>query len=731
MTNILSGFRGIRAAIFSGITLFVIGACLMSTVALASYVTTLYGTPAIHLRSSDANFYGVDCSGGIQSAGKVIKVAPSGSTSTVYSFPGVANDICPNILVQGSDGNFYGTTRGSNNIPTIFKLTPSGSLTTLYTFPVNNLPNILVQGSDGNFYGTAFGGGNNNSICSSLGCGTIFKISPSGAFTNLHNFSGTDGYVLGFVNLLQGSDGNFYGTTSYGGNSSSSCSTGCGTVFKITPSGVFSSLYLFSSSGGSEPSYFIQGNDGNFYGTTPYGPGGSAGDGTIFKISSSGAFTNLHNFSGVDGSRPSGINQGNDGNFYGTASSGGNSLCPLGCGTIFKISPSGTFSTMYLFLGGSDGQNPSSPITHGSDGNLYGTTAGSGAVSDSICPTSADCGTIFKLSPSGTMTPLYRFNGSTKPWLGAPTPPSVPTGSIYLDSGPSSIYGGTNYGGTNGRGVFYQLSVTPSTGADLSLSVNGTETASGLASYNVTVNNAGAVSATGVIVNALIPTGTTFVPGSSTPACAQSGTTINCAIGTVTSGAAASAIIAFQSQPVASVTGSFLVISNVSDPNTSNNTAVLKVVPPIADLSVGGTASQTPTGLFVFDLIVGNAGPVNATGVVVTATIPSGTTFVPNSSSSGCTVAGQTITCGLGTVAKGALTTVTISLQSNTQPSITFSVAANESDPNSANNSVNGNSLFSDFSDGDIPTLPEWGAILMGLLLLVSVARRNMKSYRI
>jgi uncharacterized repeat protein (TIGR03803 family) len=203
--------------------------------------------------------------------------------------------------VQGSDGNFYGTTyvggqHSYYNPGTVFRISPSGGYGSLYSF--GSVPNdgaypaaALVQGSDGNFYGTTDCGGAANVNLTSLcfGYGAVFRISPTGSEMILHSFGGSpaDGaYPL--AGLVQGCDGNFYGTT-YNGGTSTNCSGGCGTVFRISPSGTYTSLYSFGSSpsdGQIPQGGLVQGSDGNFYGTTLLGGTGSCehGCGTVFKL---------------------------------------------------------------------------------------------------------------------------------------------------------------------------------------------------------------------------------------------------------------------------------------------------------------------------------------------------------------------------------------------------------------------------------------------------------------
>ena len=262
----------------------------------------------------------------------------------------------------------------------MFKITTAGAFTTLPTFNGNNGMHPvggLVQGSDGNFYGTAYEGG-------AYGYGTVFRMTAGGALTTLVSFDNTDGGYPSPV-LVQGSDGNFYGTTEEGGKN------GLGTVFKMTPTGIFTSLYSFSggSDGAIPVAGLIQGVDGNFYGTAY--EGGADGYGTVFEITSSGAFTTLYTFTGGnDGGYPwGGLVQAADGNLYGTTSEGGT----YGYGTVFQIAPTGQLATMVQFDGYS-GANPAAALVQGTDGNLYGTTENGGLNND---------GAIYRLGINGPL----------------------------------------------------------------------------------------------------------------------------------------------------------------------------------------------------------------------------------------------------------------------------------------------------------------------------------------
>ena len=212
------------------------------------------------------------------------------------------------------------------------------------------------------------------------------------SLTTLYSFAGSDG-ALPEAGLVRGSDGNFYGTTYFGGTN------GDGTVFKITPSGTLTTLYSFAGSDGVDPvAGLVQGIDGNFYGTTYQG--GANGEGAVFKITPSGTLTTLYGFAGSDGEFPyAGLVQGSDGNFYGTTVFGGADCLDLGCGTVFQITPSGTLTTLYNFAG-SDGVAPYAGLVQGSDGNFYGTTQQGGA---------NNVGTVFRLGvvrPCATCRPV-------------------------------------------------------------------------------------------------------------------------------------------------------------------------------------------------------------------------------------------------------------------------------------------------------------------------------------
>lgn len=338
---------------------------------------------------------------------------------TLVNFDGTNGGNPDGRLVQSTDGSLYGTTygAGAHGGGTFFKITPSGSLTVLYSFCAQpnctdgSTPFWLVLGTGGNFYGTAFSGGAYNN-------GTVFKITPGGILTTLYSFCALPNCADGATpsGLVQGIDGNFYGTTEGGGNSTQN-----GVVFKITPEGALTTLYTFCSQtncadGGDAAPALIQATDGNFYGTAQLG--GANSDGTVFKITPEGTLTTLYTFCSqpncTDGSLPnSSLVQGANGNFYGTTEAGGVYGGANGPGgTVFRITPKGTLTTLYSFCAQTncaDGVTPPNlgGLVLATDGNFYGTTNGGG--NSTAC--AGGCGTVFKITPAARSPPCTTLMG--------------------------------------------------------------------------------------------------------------------------------------------------------------------------------------------------------------------------------------------------------------------------------------------------------------------------------
>jgi uncharacterized repeat protein (TIGR03803 family) len=370
------------------------------------------------IQGTNGNLYGTNSmngQNGMGAEGSIFEIAPAGQLVYLDSFCSQTNctdGASPSApLVETPSGIFYGTTKagGANNAGTVFQISSSGTTSTLYSFcsqtncPDGESPEAgLVQGPNGNYYGTTnWGGAGVGSECfnGSVGCGTVFEITSSGSLTTIYSFCSQSNCTDGSLprSLTLGTDGNFYGTTGLGG------SGGSGTFFQLSPSsGKFVVLHQFlQATDGSVPNGIIQATDGNFYGTTR--TGGSAGQGTAFKITPAGVLSVLHTFcsqaSCTDGQRPeAGLVQGTDGNLYGTTVAGGaNANCVGGCGTIFNISPAGQLTTLYSFCSQptcSDGQNPAAPLVQHTNGSFYGTTYGGGPG----CISYEGCATAFNLS---------------------------------------------------------------------------------------------------------------------------------------------------------------------------------------------------------------------------------------------------------------------------------------------------------------------------------------------
>jgi uncharacterized repeat protein (TIGR03803 family) len=364
--------------------------------------------------ASDGDIYGTTERGGANDYGTVFKMTPAGALSTIVEFAGNAPvnssgfPMAP--LIERRDGDFYGTTSGGgvgptgeNNLDngTIFKLSRSGVLTTLVRFSCNGATNKgctpysgLVEAPNGDFYGTTFSGGSGKAvpIPGFRGFGTIYKMSPAGLLTTLYDFSGHVAKGQGgspWAGLTLGKDRNFYGNTWLGGAGHA------GTIFKMTPRGAMTTLVNFSGfkppkKGGGCVAELVQASDGNFYGTCPIGGGGNGG--TVFKMTPSGAFTNLVEFSNNDpkGAQPHApLAEGNDGNLYGTTTVGG----AYNYGTIFGVTPSGLFKVLWNFNNPNkihECQHPGTgPLLKDKEGNFYGTTKWGGR---------SDWGTVFKLT---------------------------------------------------------------------------------------------------------------------------------------------------------------------------------------------------------------------------------------------------------------------------------------------------------------------------------------------
>jgi uncharacterized repeat protein (TIGR03803 family) len=363
------------------------------------------------IQDTKGYLYGVTFQGGLVYAGNVFKLNPADGTSDSLHDFFISDGWYPDAgLLMGSNDILYGTTlnggfettsssEGTNGL--IFNISTSGLFNVQYEFTGTNDGSEpaapLIQGSDGNFYGTATGGDAIGAAAQDpegyalYNCGVVFKTTSSGAPTIIYSFTGPDGCYPGPI--VEGADGNFYGTTLVGGPAinETTHNNGYGTIFKVTPAGQLTTLYIFSGPDGDKPLAIVQGSDGNFYGTTSVGGpafnGTTVGYGTIFKLTPAGQLTTLYSFSGPDGATPlAGLIQASDGNFYGTTSAGGQS----NDGTVFKVTPAGELTTLHTFPG-SDGAIPEGPLLEDNAGNFYGTAMRGGL---------DDLGVVFRLAIS-------------------------------------------------------------------------------------------------------------------------------------------------------------------------------------------------------------------------------------------------------------------------------------------------------------------------------------------
>jgi uncharacterized repeat protein (TIGR03803 family) len=359
----------------------------------------------------------------------------------------------------------------------------SQTLTVLHTFNLTDgeFPySGLIHGSDGSLYGTTFGGG-------SAGCGTVFKIAPSGKFTSVYSFKGFSDGCNPVATVIRDSSGNVYGTTVFGGPANA------GTVFKVTNSGKESVLYAFTggADGGTPEADLIRDSSGNLYGTTLYGGDLTCltgGCGTVFKISKTGQETVIHAFSGgADGFLPfGGLVRDSAGILYGTAEGGA-----IGDGTVFKIDQSETLTTLYDFNPSTgDANSPRTDLTLGAGGILYGTTYAGGDTSACL---SVGCGAVFALSPSEQESILYSFAGGTSDG-------AIPSGPVVRDAA-GNLYGATSSGGVSATwGIVYKLD---SSGTETILHAFTGGKDEGIPSGRLFVNSQGTVFGTAVVGNGL------------------------------------------------------------------------------------------------------------------------------------------------------------------------------------------------------------------------------------
>lgn len=400
------------------------------------------GPPGLSMaQGRDGDLYSTTCYGGVWAGGTAFRITPAGQLTVLHSFRGPEGALPVGGLALSSDGDFYGTTTTIQSIGyslgSIFKMNAAGGISTLHLFPGgldgSDPRTVPLQAMDGNFYGTTeYGGASQDG-----GYGIVYKMGSTAGAAKLHGFAPPG---LPVSPLVEGTDGKLYGVS-------------LNLIFTITELGEFQKLFDFNLNpeDGLDPDNtpLVEGSDGIFYGTTY--AGGSDNAGVIFKITRGGQLTVLHNFLGNNseqGFPVGGLVQASDGNLYGTTS-GGN----IGCGTISRVSPGGDFATLHVF-GAPGGCNPGSALLQHTNGLLYGAT-NSGSASNwgvlfsfdvglpqfvSLLPGASRVGQTVGIFGQGfTGTSAVSFNGTpasfnvdSDTYLTAVVPSGATTGSVTV-----------------------------------------------------------------------------------------------------------------------------------------------------------------------------------------------------------------------------------------------------------------------------------------------------------
>lgn len=353
----------------------------------------------------------------------------------VHSFVGADGFKSQSALIASGDGQLIGTAFGGGAIGqgdgTAFRLAADGRLTVVHSFDGRRGgegPVGLTRAHDGNFYGVTTRGGHYLQ-------GTAYRMSPQGEVTVLHSFQqdGNDGSTPQ-APLLQASDGQFYGTTSYGGRH------GWGSVFRLTAQGQLTVLHSFDNDGhdghGPGQASLIQARDGELYGSTQ--GGGEHGLGTVFRLRADGSLTVLHSFQGPDGRAPSSaLIEAPDGQFYGVTAGGG----AYRRGTVYRLGRDGGVTVLHAFSGRhGDGADPAGDLLLARDGRLYGVTQRGGRY---------DGGTVYRIGLDGTFSRLHSFNPAGPdghmPWAG------------LVETNDGEFYGSTYQGGAHDAGGIFRI----------------------------------------------------------------------------------------------------------------------------------------------------------------------------------------------------------------------------------------------------------------------------------
>ncbi len=364
--------------------------------------TTDASWPDALYEGPDGTLYGGTCYGGQSYNGAAFALSPDGRETILYNFLGGYGSCLGSLLSW--DGELYGDTLhgGFYGAGAIIKLDNKGNEIVLNHFAGylrGNASELYFGDGNGNFYGSTFSGG-------TLEYGTIFKVDSKGHLTVLHNFgiNTAAGYRPG--SLVGDREGNIFGITANGADPNCQC----GTLFKLNPGGILEILHVFTGGNdGASPGGLVRDEEGNLFGTTTSGGGSNvicpAGCGTVYELSASGAYKILYSFAGTpDGIGPFTIVGDTNKNLYGITSDGGDSNCyrgwnaGIGCGIVFKLDATGKETILHSFAGAPDGAYPQALIL-GSAGQLYGVTETGGDANCTMFGTYTGCGTIFELTP--------------------------------------------------------------------------------------------------------------------------------------------------------------------------------------------------------------------------------------------------------------------------------------------------------------------------------------------
>jgi uncharacterized repeat protein (TIGR03803 family) len=422
------------------------------------------------IEGSDGALYGTTNQGGAEDRGTIYRIAPDGTFAVLHSFSasiggyartelfeaedghlygnfsfydfgptggifrmtkaGVFSVVATGLrsevaLVDGGDGRFYGVSKEApSGRGVVFSVTRDGVYSTLYSFtrPGPIMPLTLIDGRDGFFYGTTRDAFEDSRS-------TLFRISRTGVFSTVFTNPAPFTSAVDLDHLIRGSDGNFYGTTGYGGTA------GEGAIYRVTPTGAFSTVHSFQYSFGASPNSLIQTRDGTFVGSTVLG--GFSQRGVIFRSTTAGDYRVAHIFHGADPLSVSTLIAGPDGAIYGSSCGGG----LLNAGTIFKLTSNATVLTVLHSFAYWDGYCPTGPIAFGADGALYGTAGRYGL---------GGAGTAFRLTTAGAFAVVRYFSGGTDgAW---------PTGLIRASDG--NLYGTTQFNGPTNTGTIYRIGST-------------------------------------------------------------------------------------------------------------------------------------------------------------------------------------------------------------------------------------------------------------------------------